>query len=149
MTNIVFQNISLFNQSPSKTKNANISLILARIKKIRPLYFLQLLKFDMIKWSFITFWAKIREIRSFSCFLLIFLYKPLLQKGGSRSRGRGQLSDFFLYLCVSMVHWNKKTCWSFWISKKSFLGWSIEQFEPLEILNKKIMFYEIKFLDTI
>ena len=37
-----------------------------------------------------------REIWSFSCFLLIFLYKPLLQKGGSRSRGRGQLSEFFL-----------------------------------------------------
>ena len=66
-----------------------------------------------------------REIWSFSCFLLIFLYKPLLQKGGSRSRGRGQLSEFFLIpVCFygPLEQENMLIILNF--QKKFFLGWS-------------------------
>ena len=61
--------ILIWNPKVVKNKNGYISLIIARNEKIRPLYFLQLLKFEKRKWSyFVILSSSERDTAIFLCF---------------------------------------------------------------------------------
>ena len=70
----MFQNFAHFIKIFQKEKNTNISLILARIQKIRPLYFLKLLKLKVIKWSYFLI---LSQNEGDMVIFLFFTYFPL------------------------------------------------------------------------
>ena len=67
-------------QVKEKNQNGYISLTLARNEKIRPLYFIQLLKLDKTKSSFFSILAKMSEIRPYYVLKFVLLHFQSLKK---------------------------------------------------------------------